>query len=102
MMSNELEKLKANAVEAAIKWARTGEHYSSMKDSLNKYMEASGANKACGNDEEAIKHGRCAVALEININAIHALNHQEEQRLHDELREIAEDYQPIRTQRFHR
>lgn len=102
MMSKELIELKTNAVEAAIRWARTGEHYSFMKDCANKYMEAVGVNKACGNDEDAIKHGRCAVALEINIQAIHALTHQEEQRLHDELREIAEDYQPIRTQRFHR
>lgn len=102
MMSRELEELKTNAVQAAIKWARTGEYYSFMKDSANEYMEASGVNKAYGNDEDAIKHGRCAIALEINIQAIHALTHKEEQRLHDELREIAEDYSPNRTMRFHR
>ena len=33
MMSKELDELKTNAVEDAIRWARTGEHYSFMKDS---------------------------------------------------------------------
>ena len=102
MKAEELQQLKAHAIESVIRWAQTGNGYFSMKDRANEYMEATGANKSCGNDEESIRLGRCAVALEISIGTIHALNRDQLQLLDRELREIADDFSVNRTRTFQR
>ncbi len=48
-----------------------------MKDALEKYFEATGANRSCGNDKETILLGRRIAAQRIVIDAIHLLNKYE-------------------------
>jgi hypothetical protein len=90
MESKQLETLEQEATRAAINWAKSGLGYYTMESCANKYIEATGANHAIGNDAEAIRYGRQAAALRINICAIHALDKIQEQHLHDRLMEIAE------------
>ena len=94
MVKNTLETLEQNAVNAAIRWAKTGTGYFAMEDAVNKYIDAIGANRAIGNDPEAIRLGREAAALRIDIESIHALTKDQEQRLHDTLMKIVEDGVP--------
>ena len=91
MESNQIEALEQEATRAAINWAKSGVGYYTMESCVNKYIEAIGANHAVGNDTDAIRYGRQAAVLRINICAIHALDKNQEQHLHDRLMEIAED-----------
>lgn len=87
--SDSLESLERNAADVSIRWAKTGNGYQTMQDAVNKYIDATGANCAIGNDHEAIRLGREAAALRIDIESIHALTKEQEQRLHDALMKIA-------------
>ena len=91
MEKSTLKALEQIAADAAIKWAKTGMGYFAMEDAVNKYIDAIGANRAIGNDPEAIRLGRESAALRINIDSIHALTKDQEQRLHDALMKIAGD-----------
>ena len=102
MVNNYLEELKQNAVNAAIRWAKTETGYYTMEDAFNKYIEAIGADNAIGNDPEAIRLGREAAALRIDIESIHALTKDQEQRLHDTLMKIVENGVPRPRRVFRR
>lgn len=102
MVKDNLEELKRNAANAAIRWAKTGTGYNTMEDAVNKYIEATGANRAIGNDAEAIRLGREAAALRIDIESIHALTKDQEQRLHDTLMKIVENGVPRPRRVFRR
>ena len=102
MENKTFETLERNAASAAIKWAKTGIGYLTMEDAVNKYIEAIGANRAIGNDPEAIRLSRRSAALRIDIDSIHALSKDQEQRLHDTLMKIAEDGVPRPSRRWHR
>ena len=101
MDNDKFNALEQNAANAAIKWAKTGIGYFTMEAAVNKYIEAIGANRAIGNDPEAIRLGREAAALRIDIESIHALTKDQEQRLNDALMKIARDGVP-RTRRCFR
>ena len=102
-MSNmDANELKNEAIRAAIRWAKTGVGYFRMEDAVNKYIEAIGANRAIGNDPEAIRLGRKAAALRIDIESIHALTKDQEQRLHDTLMTTVEDGVPRQRRGFRR
>lgn len=102
MVKDNLEELKLNAANAAIRWAKTGTGYYTMEDTVNKYINATGANRAIGNDAEAIRLGREAAALRIDIESIHALTKDQEQRLHDTLMKIVENGVPRPRRVFRR
>lgn len=102
MENKTFETLEQNAASAAIKWAKTGIGYLTMEDAVNKYIDAIGANRAIGNDPEAIRLSRRSAALRIDIDSIHALSKDQEQRLHDTLMKIAEDGVPRPGRRWHR
>jgi hypothetical protein len=102
MESDNLKVLEQNAVNAAIRWAKTGVGYFTMEEAVNKYIEAVGANRAIGNDPEAIRLGRKAAALRIDIESIHALTKDQEQRLHDTLMKTVEDGVPRQRRGFRR
>ena len=102
MENKTFETLEQNAASAAIKWAKTGIGYLTMEDAVNKYIDAIGANRAIGNDPEAIRLSRRSAALRINIDSIHALSKDQEQRLHDALMKIAEDGVPRQRRGFRR
>ena len=97
MKEQELSALKETA-----HWAKTGFGYFTMRDKVNAYIDATGANKAIDNDQEAIRYGREAAALAINIDAIHLLNKAEEQKLNEELISIANDLPQTRSRGFRR
>ena len=65
-------------------------------------IDAIGANRAIGNDPEAIRLGREAAALRIDIESIHALSKDQEQRLNDALMKIARDGVPRPRRSFRR
>ena len=102
MNKDEAKVLEQIAADAAIKWAKTGIGYFSMEDAVNKYIDAIGANRAIGNDPEAIRLGREAAALRIDIESIHALTKDQEQRLNDALMKIARDGVPRPRRSFRR
>ena len=93
--------MEQKATDAAIRWVQSGFGYFTMERSVNDYIEALGANRAMGNDTEAIRLGREAAALRINICAIHALNKSEEKQLHETLIKIANDL-PSQSRGMHR
>ena len=102
MENKTFETLEQNAASAAVKWAKTGIGYLTMEDAVNRYIDAIGANRAIGNDPEAIRLSRRSAALRIDIDSIHALSKDQEQRLHDTLMKIAEDGVPRPSRRWHR
>ena len=48
-----IDQLGAEAKDALVHWAKTDKGYFFMKDALEKYFEATGANRSCGNDGSA-------------------------------------------------
>ena len=102
MKEQELSALKESAVYSAANWAKTGLGYFIMRDKVNAYIDATGANRAIDDDQEAIRYGREAAALAINIDAIHLLNKSEEQKLNEALISIADDLPETRNRGFHR
>ena len=52
-----IEQLREEAKDALIHWAKTDKGYFIMKDALEKYFEATGANRSCGNSKETILLG---------------------------------------------
>lgn len=69
-----IEHLREEAKDALIHWAKTDKGYFMMKDALEKYIVATGANRSCGNSKETILLGRRIAAQRIVIDAIHLLN----------------------------
>ena len=57
MDRNQLDTLEQKATDAAIRWAQSGFGYFTMERSVNGYIEALGANRAIGDDTEAIRLG---------------------------------------------
>ena len=102
MNDDELKRLEAEAVGRAVNWAKTGMGYFTMEKKVNEYISATGADQAAGNDEEAIRYGRRAAALRINIMSISELTKAQEQSLHDTLIKIAEDGVTKQNRGFHR
>ena len=101
-VAQEVTDEQYNAANAAIRWAKTGVGYFTMEDAVNKYIDAVGVNRAIGNNPEAIRLGRKSAVLRINIDSIHTLSHDQEQRLHDALMKIAEDGVPRIRRGFRR
>ena len=82
-----IEQLREEAKDALIHWAKTGKGYFMMKDALEKYFEATGANRSCGNSKETILLGRRIAAQRIVIDAIHLLNKYELYKVDNEMAE---------------
>ena len=99
---NRIEAKKEQAVKLSVLWAKTGLRELSMRDAVNDYIEATGANHAIDNDEQAILYGRRAVALRVSIEAINSLNKDELQRLDRKLMEIVSEDMPRQQHGLHR
>lgn len=99
MRTTEFEAKKEQAVKLSVLWAKTGLCELSMRDAVNDYIEATGANHAIDNDEQA---GRRAVALRVSIEAINSLNKDELQRLDRKLMEIVSEDMPRQQYGLHR
>ena len=101
MRTTELEAKKEQAVNLSVLWAKTGLRELSMRDAVNDYIKATGANHAIDNDEQAIMYGRRAVALKVSIEAINGHTIDELYRLDRKLMEIVEEDMPRQQRELH-
>jgi hypothetical protein len=80
-----IDQLRTEAKDALVHWTKTDKGYFMMKDALEKYFEATGANRSCGNDKETILLGRRIAAQRIVIDAIHLLDKYELYKVDNEI-----------------
>ena len=80
-----IDKLRVEARDALVHWAKTDKGYFFMTDALEKYFEATGTNRSCGNDKETILLGRRIAAQRIVIDAIHLLDKYELYKVDNEI-----------------
>ena len=118
MTDNEYSKTRKAAVDALIYWAKTEMREFTMRDAVNDYLEASGANRPSIGGEETIlahrkiaanrrtKHGRVTSTARIlcharrrkrilnrlAIDCIYALSKEELSKVDRELVGIVSDY----------
>ena len=91
MTDNEYSKTREAAAEALIHWAKTGWQQFTMRDAVNNYLEASGANRPSIGGEEAILARRKIAANRLAIDCIYALSKDELSKVDRELEGIVED-----------
>lgn len=71
MTDNEYSKTRKAAVDALIYWAKTGMREFTMRDAVNDYMEASGANRPSIGGKETILAHRKIAANRLAIDCIY-------------------------------
>ena len=91
MTDNEYSKTRKAAVDALIYWAKTGMREFTMRDAVNEYLEASGANRPSIGGEEAILAHRKIAANRLAIDCIYALSKEELSKVDRELEVITDD-----------
>ena len=74
MTDNEYSKARKAAVDALIYWAKTGMRQFTMRDAVNNYLEACGANRPSIGGEETILAHRKIAANRLAIDCIYALS----------------------------
>lgn len=86
-------KTKEAAINALISWAKTGTSEITMRESVNEFLDASGANLASiGGEETILSHRRMAVNR-LAIDCSYALTKEELSKVDKELKGIAADFQ---------
>lgn len=91
MTDNQYSKSRKVAVDALIYWAKTGMREFTMRDAVNDYLEASGANRPSIGGEETILAHRKIAANRLAIDCIYALTRSELSKIDRELEAIAND-----------
>lgn len=91
MTDNEYSKTRKAAADAIIHWAKTGWGYYDMRDAVNNYLEASGANRPSIGGEETILARRKIAANRLAIDCIYALSKEELSKVDRELENIVGD-----------
>lgn len=71
MTDNEYSKTRKAAADALIYWAKTGMRQFTMRDAVNDYLEASGANRPSIGGEETILAHRKIAANRLAIDCIY-------------------------------
>ena len=71
MTDNEYRKTRKAAVDALIYWAKTGMRQFAMREAVNDYLEASGANRSSIGGEETILAHRKIAANRLAIDCIY-------------------------------
>ncbi|MDY4557981.1 MAG: hypothetical protein SPE09_04900 [Alloprevotella sp.] len=93
MTNNEYNKTRKAAVDALIYyWAKTGMREFTMRDAVNDYLEASGANLPSIGGEKAILAHRKIAANRLAIDCIYALSKEELSKVDRELEGIVGDW----------
>lgn len=92
MTDNEYYKTRKAAADALIYWAKTGMRQFAMREAVNDYLEASGANRSSIGGEETILAHRKIAANRLANDCIYALSEEELSKVNRELEEIAGDY----------
>ena len=91
MTDNEYSKTRKAAVDALIYWAKTGMRQFTMRDAVNNYLEASGANRpSIGGEETIFAHRKIAANL-LAIDCIYAWSKEELSKVDRELENIVGD-----------
>ena len=91
MTEHDYSKTRKAAVDALIYWAKTGMREFTMRDAVNDYLEASGANRPSIGGEETILAHRKIAANRLAIDCIYALTRSELSKIDRELEAIAND-----------
>ena len=91
MTDNQYSKSRKVAVDALIYWAKTGMREFTMRDAVNDYLEASGANRPSIGGEETILAHRKIAANRLAIDCIYALSKEELFKVDMELEGIVGD-----------
>jgi hypothetical protein len=91
MTDNEYSKTRKAAADALIYWAKTDMRQFSMRDAVNDYLEASGANRPSIGGEETILAHRKIAANRLEIDCIYALSKEELSKVDRELEGIVGD-----------
>ena len=91
MTDKQYSKTRKAAVDALIYWAKTGMRQFTMRDAVNDYLEASGANRPSIGGEETIFAHRKIAANRLAIDCIYALSKEELSKVDRELEGIVSD-----------
>ena len=92
MTENDYSKTRKAAADALIYWVKTGMREFTMRDAVNDYLEASGANRpSIGGEETILAHGKIA-ANRLAIDCIYALSKEELSNVDKELVGIVSDF----------
>ena len=91
MTEHDYRKTRKAAVDALIYWAKTGMRQFTMRDAVNDYLEASGANRPSIGGEETILAHRKIAANRLAIDCIYALSKDELSKVDRELEGIVGD-----------
>ena len=91
MTDNEYSKTRKAAAVALIYWAKTGMRQFTMRDAVNDYLEACGANSPSIGGEETILAHRKIAANRLAIDCIYALSKEELSKVDRELVDIVWD-----------
>lgn len=91
MTENDYSKTRKAAVDALIYWAKTDMREFTMRDAVNEYLEASGANRPSIGGEETILAHRKIAANRLTIDCIYALSKEELTKVDRELEGIVGD-----------
>ena len=91
MTDNEYIKTRKTAADALIYWAKTGMRQFTMRDAVNNYLEACGANRPSIGGEETIFAHRKITTNRLAIDCIYALSKEELSKVDRELENIVGD-----------
>ena len=91
MTDNEYSKARKVAADALIYWAKTGMRQFTMRDAVNDYLEASGANRPSIGGEGTILAHRKIAANRLAIDCIYALSKEDLSKVDRELEDIVWD-----------
>ena len=92
MIENTYKNTRKAAADALICWSKTGMKHSTMRDAVNDYLEASGANRPSIGGEETILAHRKIAANRLAIDCVYALSKEELSKVDKELDAIAADF----------
>lgn len=91
MRNEELGKLKDNAVNALVHYGKTRLGLYSMRNAVNAYMEACGANLIPFDGENGVREKRKIVAEKLIISCITPLSKEQLNKVEAELKSISND-----------
>ncbi|RGN90301.1 hypothetical protein [Bacteroides uniformis] len=91
MTDSEYIKTRKATADALINWAKTGIRQFAMREAVNDYLEASGANRPSIGGTEAILARRKIAANRLAIDCLYALSKDELYKVDRELEDIVEN-----------
>lgn len=100
MSQQEYKDKLAQVASLAVAYVKTDQGYYQMRDAFNELCEKSGANK--GINDEATIGRRILLVQKVCIETIPSLSREANKWLEGQLKDIANDYTPVRSRGFRR